>query len=148
MHGNVSGTVSEAEAAYAAVKLVKGRAQLAEFRATGKAKKGSEAVAAVKCGDAGQGKENEMTTDREDLAVRIWRQVEHGVDVDLLPTSSASIFDHGIEMMQLDPFRQFGPFFFTQTDHIELLHNHPSQLMASSLLGGNLSCLCITLNSY
>ena len=28
-------------------------------------------------------------------------------------------------MMQLDPFRQFGPFFFTQTDHIELLHNHP-----------------------
>ena len=43
-------------------------------------------------------------------------------------TSSASIFDHGIEMMQLDPFRQFGPFFFTQTDHIELLHNHPSQL--------------------
>ena len=31
-------------------------------------------------------------------------------------------------MMQLDPFRQFGPFFFTQTDHIELLHNHPSQL--------------------
>ncbi len=51
-------------------------------------------------------------------------------------------------MMQLDPFRQFGPFFFTQTDHIELLHNHPSQLMASSLLGGNLSCLCITLNSY
>ncbi len=63
-------------------------------------------------------------------------------------TSSASIFDHGIEMMQLDPFRQFGPFFFTQTDHIELLHNHPSQLMASSLLGGNLSCLCITLNSY
>ena len=28
-----------------------------------------------------------MTTDREDLAVRIWRQVEHGVDVDLLPTS-------------------------------------------------------------
>ena len=43
-------------------------------------------------------------------------------------------------MMQLDPFRQFGPFFFTQTDHIELLHNHPSQLMASSLLGGNLSC--------
>ena len=25
-------------------------------------------------------------------------------------------------------FRQFGPFFFTQTDHIELLHNHPSQL--------------------
>ena len=42
--------------------------------------------------------------------------------------SSASIFDHGIEMMQLDPFRQFGPFFFTQTDHIELLHNHPSQL--------------------
>ena len=27
-----------------------------------------------------------MTTDREDLAVRIWRQVEHGVDVDLLPT--------------------------------------------------------------
>ena len=40
--------------------------------------------------------------------------------------SSASIFDHGIEMMQLDPFRQFGPFFFTQTDHIELLHNHPS----------------------
>ena len=62
--------------------------------------------------------------------------------------SSASIFDHGIEMMQLDPFRQFGPFFFTQTDHIELLHNHPSQLMPSSLLGGNLSCLCITLNSY
>ena len=45
-----------------------------------------------------------------------------------LTTSSASIFDHGIEMMQLDPFRQFGPFFFTQTDHIELLHNHPSQL--------------------
>ena len=44
------------------------------------------------------------------------------------PSSSASIFDHGIEMMQLDPFRQFGPFFFTQTDHIELLHNHPSQL--------------------
>ena len=43
-------------------------------------------------------------------------------------SSSASIFDHGIEMMQLDPFRQFGPFFFTQTDHIELLHNHPSQL--------------------
>ena len=43
-------------------------------------------------------------------------------------TSSASIFDHGIEMMQLDPFRQFGPFFFTQTDHIEILHNHPSQL--------------------
>ena len=66
---------------------------------------------------------------------------------DVIP-SSASIFDHGIEMMQLDPFRQFGPFFFTQTDHIELLHNHPSQLMASSLLGGNLSCLCITLNSY
>ena len=65
-----------------------------------------------------------------------------------LVSSSASIFDHGIEMMQLDPFRQFGPFFFTQTDHIELLHNHPSQLMASSLLGGNLSCLCITLNSY
>ena len=86
MHGDVSGTVSEAEAAYAAVKLVKGRAQLAEFRAGGKAKKGSEAVAAVKCGDAGQGKENGMTTDREDLAVRIWRQVEHGVDVDLLPT--------------------------------------------------------------
>ena len=27
-----------------------------------------------------------MTTDREDLTVRIWRQVEHGVDVDLLPT--------------------------------------------------------------
>ena len=27
-----------------------------------------------------------MTTDGEDLAVRIWRQVEHGVDVDLLPT--------------------------------------------------------------
>ena len=48
-------------------------------------------------------------------------------DPSLVP-SSASIFDHGIEMMQLDPFRQFGPFFFTQTDHIELLHNHPSQL--------------------
>ena len=47
MHGNVSGTVSEAEAAYATVKLAKGRAQLAEFRAAGKAKKGSEAVAAV-----------------------------------------------------------------------------------------------------
>ena len=45
-----------------------------------------------------------------------------------IASSSASIFDHGIEMMQLDPFRQFGPFFFTQTDHIELLHNHPSQL--------------------
>ena len=41
-------------------------------------------------------------------------------------------------MMQLDPFRQFGPFFFTQTDHIELLHNHPSQLWPGSLLGGNL----------
>ena len=86
MHGNVSGTVSEEEAAHAAVKLANGRAQLAEFRAAGKAKKGSEAVAAVKCGDAGQGKENGMTTDREDLAVRIWRQVENGVDVDLLPT--------------------------------------------------------------
>ena len=86
MHGNVSGTVSEEEAAHATVKLARGRAQLAEFRAAGKAKKGSEAVAAVNCGDAGQGKENGMTTDREDLAVRIWRQVEHGVDVDLLPT--------------------------------------------------------------
>ena len=49
-------------------------------------------------------------------------------DTMLIVTSSASIFDHRIEMMQLDPFRQFGPFFFTQTDHIELLHNHPSQL--------------------
>ena len=48
--------------------------------------------------------------------------------LDDFTASSASIFDHGIEMMQLDPFRQFGPFFFTQTDHIELLHNHPSQL--------------------
>ena len=86
MHGNVSGTVSEEEAAYAAVKLAKGRAQLAAFRAGVKVKKGPEAAAAVKCGDAGQGKENIMTTDREDLAVRIWRQVEHGVDVDLLPT--------------------------------------------------------------
>ena len=28
----------------------------------------------------------------------------------------------------LDQFRQLGPFLFTQTDHIELLHNHPSQL--------------------
>ena len=85
MHGNVSGRVSVAEAAHAVVKLVKGRAQLAEFRAAGKAKKGSEAVAAVKCGDAGQGKENGMT-EGELLADRIWRQVEHGVDVDLLPT--------------------------------------------------------------
>ena len=86
MHGNVLGTVSEEEGAYAAVKLAYGRAQLAELRAGVKAKKGPEAAAAVKCGDAGQGKENIMTTDREDLAVRIWRQVEHGVDVDLLPT--------------------------------------------------------------
>ena len=86
MHGNVLGTVSEEEGAYAAVKLAKGRAQLAELRAGVKAKKGPEAAAAVKCGDAGQGKENIMTTYREDLAVRIWRQVEHGVDVDLLPT--------------------------------------------------------------
>ena len=86
MHGNVSGTVSEEEAAYAAVKLAYGRAQLAELRAGVKAKKGPEAAAAVKCGNGGQGKENGMTTDREDLAVRIWRQVEHGVDVDLLPT--------------------------------------------------------------
>ena len=77
MHGNVLGTVSEEEAAYAAVKLAYGRAQLAELRAGVKAKKGPEAAAAVKCGDAGQGKENILTTDREDLAVRIWRQVEH-----------------------------------------------------------------------
>ena len=76
----------------------------------------------------------------------VWRS--EPLDTRMYPPSSASIFDHGIEMMQLDPFRQFGPFFFTQTDHIELLHNHPSQLMPSSLLGGNLSCLCITLNSY
>ena len=33
MHGNVLGIVSEEEAAYAAVKLAKGRAQLAELRA-------------------------------------------------------------------------------------------------------------------
>ena len=50
-------------------------------------------------------------------------------------------------MMQLDPFRQFGPFFFTQTDHIELLHNHPSQY-DRNLLGGSLGYLCITLNNY
>ena len=56
-----------------------------------------------------------------------WGGGPHHQDLDERP-SSASIFDHGIEMMQLDPFRQFGPFFFTQTDHIELLHNHPSQL--------------------
>ena len=86
MHGNMSGTVSEEEAAHATVKLVERQAQLAELRAGVKAKKGPEAAAAVKCGDEGQGKENIMTTDGEDLAVRIWRQVEHGVDVDLLPT--------------------------------------------------------------
>ena len=86
MHGNMSGTVSEEEAAHATVKLVERQAQLAELRAGVKAKKGPEAAAAVKCGDEGEGKENIMTTDGEDLAVRIWRQVEHGVDVDLLPT--------------------------------------------------------------
>ena len=59
--------------------------------------------------------------------VEIFRILYWSTDVERY-SSSASIFDHGIEMMQLDPFRQFGPFFFTQTDHIELLHNHPSQL--------------------
>ena len=98
MHGNVSGTVSEEEAAYATVKLVKGRAQLAELKAAAKAKKAPEAAAAAKPernnleppgavgGDVGQGMENVMTIDEEALAARIWRQVEHGVDVDLLPT--------------------------------------------------------------
>ena len=64
-----------------------------------------------------------------DLRDGVWtlRAAQRGLS-DAIPASSASIFDHGIEMMQLDPFRQFGPFFFTQTDHIELLHNHPSQL--------------------
>ena len=28
----------------------------------------------------------------------------------------------------LDQFCQFGPFLFAQTDHVELFHNHPSQL--------------------
>ena len=50
MHGNVSGTVSEEEAAYAAVKLAKGRAQLADLRAGVKAEKGPEAAAATKVG--------------------------------------------------------------------------------------------------
>ena len=98
MHGNVSGTVSEEEAAHAAGKLAEGQAQLAKLKTGTKVTKGSEAAAAAKSGgnnleppgavggDAGQGKENLMTTDGEDLAVRIWRQVEHGVDVDLLPT--------------------------------------------------------------
>ena len=98
MHGNVSGTVSEEEAAHAAGKLAEGQAQLAKLKAGTKVTKGSEAAAAAKSGgnnleppgavggDVGQGKENLMTIDGEDLAVRIWRQVEHGVDVDLLPT--------------------------------------------------------------
>ena len=56
IHGNMSGTVSEEEAAHATVKLVERQAQLAELRAGVKAKKGPEAAAAVKCGDEGQGK--------------------------------------------------------------------------------------------
>ena len=28
----------------------------------------------------------------------------------------------------LEQFHQFGPFLFAQTDHVELFHNHPSQL--------------------
>ena len=97
IHGNVLGAVSEEEAARAAVKLAERQAKLAERRAAVKAKKGPEAAAAAKSernnsccpdavgGDVSQEKENGMT-DGEALADRIWRQVEHGVDVDLLPT--------------------------------------------------------------
>ena len=85
MHRNVSGAVSEAEAAHAAVKLAMGQAQLAELRSGVKATKEPEAAAAAKCSDVGQGRENGMT-EGEALADRIWRQVEPGVDADLLPT--------------------------------------------------------------
>ena len=85
MHGNVSGVVSEEEAALAAVKLAERQAQLAKFRAGVKAKTGPEAATAAKCSDVGQRRENGMM-EGEALADRIWRQVEHGVDVDLLPT--------------------------------------------------------------
>ena len=37
-----------------------------------------------------------------------------------------------------DQFRQFGPFLFAQTDHVELFHNHPSQL-GSQLTGRQLN---------
>ena len=86
MHGNVSGAVSEEKAAHAAVKLVERQAQLAKLRAGTNVTKGPETAAATVGGDVGQGKENIMTTDGEALAARIWRQVENGVDVDLLPT--------------------------------------------------------------
>ena len=86
MYGNMSGTVSEDEAAHATVKLVERQAQLAKLRAGTNVMKGPEAAAAAVGGDVYQGKENIMTTDRDALAARIWHQVEQGVDVDLLPT--------------------------------------------------------------
>ena len=107
MHGNVSGTVSEEEAAHAVVKLAERQAQLAKLRAGVKATKGPEASAAAKPGwndleppgavgdDVGQGMENVMTIHGEALAARIWRQVEHGVDVALLPTREKRAKDLG-----------------------------------------------------
>ena len=86
IHGNESGAVSEGEATYAAMKLAQGQAQLARLRAGAKATKEPETATATEVsGNAGQGKENGMI-EGEPLADRIWRQVEHGVDVDLLPT--------------------------------------------------------------
>ena len=93
MYGNVSGVVSEMEAAGAAAQLPALKAWLAKFRAKGKAKAKakSKPVEAVRCSETDQGNGRDMTDgvmESETLADadRIWRQVEHGIDESLLPT--------------------------------------------------------------
>lgn len=91
MHGNVSGSVCETEAAYAALCLTgvqarrKLKARSKACKAGGQAKENSQAAHVSRCSQAGQRRENGMT-EGEPLADRIWRQVEHGIDEDLLPT--------------------------------------------------------------
>ena len=83
MYGNVSGVVSEVEAASAAAQLPSLEAWLAKFKAKVKP------VEAVRCSETDQGNGRDMTggmMEGETLADRIWRQVEHGIDESLLPT--------------------------------------------------------------
>ena len=94
MHGNVSGVVSEAEATNAAAQLPALETWLAKFKAKGKAQAKAQAKAKEKpktveaVSETVQVKEHGMMEGEAlaALADRIWRQVEHGVDEDLLPT--------------------------------------------------------------
>lgn len=90
MHGNVSGVVSEAEATNAVAQLPALETRLAKFKAKAKAQaKAKEKPKTVEAAsETVQVKEIGMIEGEAlaSLADRIWRQVEHGVDEDLLPT--------------------------------------------------------------